>query len=215
MQDNITCEDLDMLVDFLKQDPPLRLTQASKVKAFEEAWARWVGVKHCVFVNSGASANLITMAALKYKVGEGEVIVPRLTWTSDMVSVVQAGMTPIFVDIDPRTLSLDNDQVLAAITDKTKAVFMAHAQGFNGLTQKLLDELDKRGILLIEDVCESHGATFKGKKGGAIGFASNFSSYFAHHRMWNFEEVVLAAATGCANLLCSLTSSRALIGNIR
>lgn len=181
MVDNITREDLDRLVAFLSQDPPPRLTQASNVIAFEKAWAQWVGVKHCVFVNSGASANLITMAALKYKVGVGEVIVPSLTWSSDIVSVVQAGMQPVFVDINPRTLSMDTDLILAAITDKTKAVFMTHAQGFNGLTQKLLDELEKRNILLIEDVCESHGATFKGKKCGAIGFASNFSFYFAHH----------------------------------
>jgi CDP-6-deoxy-D-xylo-4-hexulose-3-dehydrase len=76
---------------------------------------------------------------------------------------------------------MDEDQVLNAISERTKAVFLTYVQGFNCLSDRLLNELEKRNILLIEDVCESHGATFKGKKLGSYGFASNFSFYFAHH----------------------------------
>jgi len=179
MENNISEDDLAVLIDFLKQNP--RLTQSENVKEFEKEWSEWLGVKYSVYVNSGASANLITMAALKCLYGEGEVIVPTLTWVSDIASVLQNGLTPVFVDINPHNLGMDEDQVLNAITDKTKAVFVTYVQGFNCLSDRLLNELEKRNILLIEDVCESHGATFKGQKLGSYGFASNFSFYFAHH----------------------------------
>jgi len=179
MQNNITKDDIDVLMEFLRDLP--RLTQSSNVKAFEEEWSEWLGVRYSVFVNSGASANLITMAALKHLRGEGEIIVPPLTWVSDIASVIQNGFTPVFVDINPRNLCMDDEQVIAKLSEKTKAVFMTHAQGFNGLTARLVETLEQKNIPLIEDVCESHGATFKGKKLGAFGLISNFSFYFAHH----------------------------------
>jgi len=179
MEDNITRQDVDTLIDFLKGMP--RLTQSENVKAFEREWSDWLGVKHSVFVNSGSSANFITMAAIKHLYGMGEVIVPPLTWVSDIVSVLQNGFKPVFVDINPRTLCMNDEQVIAKLTDKTRAVFLTHVQGFNGLTNRLLETLEKKNIPLIEDVCESHGATFKGKKLGSYGFVSNFSFYFAHH----------------------------------
>jgi len=179
MENNITMEDLNVLIEFLKGQP--RLTQSENVKAFECEWSEWLGVRYSVFVNSGASANFITMAAIKHLYGVGEVIIPPLTWVSDIVSVVQNGFKPVFVDINPKNLCMNDKQVIAKLTDKTKAVFLTHVQGFNGLTDRLLDVLKKKNIPLIEDVCESHGATFKGKKLGSYGLASNFSFYFAHH----------------------------------
>jgi len=111
----------------------------------------------------------------------GEVIVPPLTWISDISSVIQNGFTPVFVDIDPHSLAIDSKMTIAAITPQTRAVFLTHVQGFNGLTDELIEELDRRGILLIEDVCESHGATHNGRKLGTFGILSNFSFYYAHH----------------------------------
>ena len=87
----------------------------------------------------------------------------------------------MFVDINPRTLGMDTKQVVKKISKKTRAVFLTHILGYNALDDYLLAELKKRNIPLIEDVCESHGATFKGKKLGSFGFASNFSFYYAHH----------------------------------
>jgi len=121
------------------------------------------------------------MAALKHLYGEGEVIVPTLTWVSDIASVLQNGFTPVFVDINPYHLGMDDKQVISKLSDKTKAVFLTHVQGFNGLTDRLIFALKERNILLIEDACESHGVTFKGKKVGSFGLISNFSFYFAHH----------------------------------
>lgn len=180
MRNNIVRQDLDALIQYLQQEDPI-LTQSSQVRAFEQEWSEWLGVRYSVFVNSGSSANLITMAALKLRSGEGEVIVPTLTWVSDIASVLQSGFKPVFVDINPRTLGMDTEQVISKLTSKTRAVFLTHILGYNALDQRLLDELKRRNIPLIEDVCESHGATFQGSRLGSIGFASNFSFYYAHH----------------------------------
>lgn len=180
MRNNIPREDLQSVIQFLSDGDPI-LTQSRQVRAFEDEWSQWLGVRHSVFVNSGSSANLITLAALKQKFGDGEIIVPTLTWISDIASVVQNGFDPVFVDINPRTLGMDTRQVVEKLTSRTRAVFLTHILGYNGLDDYLLDELQKRGVPLIEDVCESHGATFKGRKLGSFGLASNFSFYYAHH----------------------------------
>ena len=181
MRNNILREDLDAVIEYLKQDDPI-LTNGANVRAFEEEWSKWLGTKYSVFVNSGASANLLTMAMLKIKHPEGgEVIVPPLTWVSDISSVLQNGFTPVFVDIDPYSLAMDSEQVISKITDKTKAVFLTHVQGFNGLTDKLISKLKENNIPLIEDVCESHGATHNDNKIGNFGWISNFSFFYAHH----------------------------------
>jgi CDP-6-deoxy-D-xylo-4-hexulose-3-dehydrase len=179
MENNITGEDIQVLIEFLKGMP--RLTQGDNVQTFEKEWSDWLGVRYSIFVNSGASANLITIAALKHLYGRGEIIVPTLTWTSDIASVIQNGFVPVFVDINPGNLCMDDEQVISKLTDKTRAVFITHVQGFNGLTDRLLRVIQKEHIPLIEDVCESHGATFNGKKLGTFGLISNFSFYFAHH----------------------------------
>lgn len=181
MRNNIAREDLDAVIEHLRNDDPI-LTNGPNVRAFEAEWSQWLGVKYSVFVNSGASANLLSMAILKIRHPDGgEVIVPPLTWISDVSSVLQNGFTPVFVDIDPRTLGMDSAQIIAKLTDKTRAVFLSHIQGFDALTDELLAELKRRNIPLIEDVCESHGATHNGSKLGSLGWMSNFSFYYAHH----------------------------------
>ena len=181
MRSNILRSELDAVIEHLKQDDPI-LTNGPNCRAFEEEWSKWLGVKYSVFVNSGASANLLSMTLLKIKNPfGGEVIVPPLTWVSDIASVLQCGFKPVFVDVDPSTLGMDTQGIINAITSNTKAVFLSHIQGFNALTDELLDELKKRNIALIEDVCESHGATHNGKKVGTFGWTSNFSFYYAHH----------------------------------
>ena len=181
MQNNITREDIDLVIKYLQQDDPI-LTQSKNVQSFEEEWSNWLGVKYSVFVNSGSSANQLTLAALRLNYPEsGEVIVPPLGWVSDISAVVQSGLTPVFIDIDPNHLGMDTKKIISALNDNTKAVLLTHVQGFNALTDELLDELQHRKILLIEDVCESHGATHKGQKLGTFGWASNFSFYYAHH----------------------------------
>ncbi len=179
MQNNITKNDFDVVIKFLKKQPIL--TQNKRVEEFERLWSKWLGVKYSVFVNSGSSANFITLSALKEFTNKKEIITPTLTWPSDIMAVLNNGFKPNFVDIDIETLSMNSNEIIKKISTKTAAVFITHAQGFNGLTTKLLNQLKKNKIILIEDVCESHGAKFKNKKLGTFGLASNFSFYYAHH----------------------------------
>lgn len=179
MSNNIQPEDIELLIEFLRTSN--RFTNGPKVQEFEQAWSDWLGVKYTVFVNSGSSANFITMAVLRDLYGSGEVIVPPIAWSSDISSVFAAGHTPVFVDVDLKNLAMDEEDILAHITEKTRAVFLTHVLGFNGLSERLEQELKKRNIPLIEDVCESHGASLNGRKCGTFGLASNFSFYYAHH----------------------------------
>jgi len=183
MDNNFTKSDMDSVVKLIKQKNII-LTQSKKVNEFEKKWSDWVGTKYSIFVNSGSSANFITISALKIlnkDQNKKEIIVPSLTWVSDINSVIMNGFKPVFVDINLSNLSMNVDEVIKKISKKTLAVFITHAQGFNGLSEKLLTILKKKKIHLIEDVCESHGATYKKKKLGNFGLMSNFSFYYAHH----------------------------------
>jgi CDP-6-deoxy-D-xylo-4-hexulose-3-dehydrase len=180
MNNNITNQDINGLISFLKKKPIL--TQNKMVKKFENQWSKWLGVKYSVFVNSGSSANLLSLQLLKIKHPKGgEVIVPPLTWSSDIATILHCGFKPVFVDIDLNTLGMNTDGIIKKINKNTKAVFLSYIQGFNCLNTKLLNTLKKKKIPLIEDVCESHGATLKNKKLGTFGWTSNFSFYYAHH----------------------------------
>src|SRR5439155_8743982 len=126
MKTTISRKDLDPVITFLRQDEPI-LTQSKNVRAFEEEWSRWLGVKHSVFVNSGSSANLVTLAALKELHPDGgEIIVPPITWVSDVAAVLHCGFTPVFADVNPRTLGMDTGAILAKLTPRTRAVFLTY-----------------------------------------------------------------------------------------
>ena len=181
MENNISKNDVSEIIKFLKKNKKRIFTQSKNVEDFENKWSKWLGVKYSVFVNSGSSANLLTLLIIKILYGTGEIIVPTLTWISDIASVIQNNFKPVFVDINPKNLCMDENHILKNINNKTKAVFITHAQGFNGLSNNLLKILRKKNIILLEDVCESHGATFKNKKLGTFGLISNFSFYYAHH----------------------------------
>ena len=180
MTNNILQEDKKALLNFIKSTN--KFTNGIKVKEFEKKWSKWLGVKYSTFVNSGASANLISLHILKeLKKNKTEVILPAFTWNSDVVSVLNAGFKPIFVDIQLKNLALDEEQVKKKINKNTAAIFLTHAMGFPGISSNFLKFIKKRKIFLIEDVCESHGAKLNDKKLGSLGNISNFSFYYAHH----------------------------------
>ena len=180
MFNNFSLDDRKKLSTFVKNNNIF--TQSKKVKEFEKKWSKWLGVKYSVFVNSGSSANFLTFAALQIVLKKKyTVIVPPLTWISDIVAVIKNNFNAKFVDINLSTLGLDEDQIIESLNKNTKIVFLTHAQGFNALSDKLLKFLKSKKIILVEDVCESHGATYKNKKLGTFGLVSNFSFYYAHH----------------------------------
>jgi CDP-6-deoxy-D-xylo-4-hexulose-3-dehydrase len=180
MHNNVQRQDLDALIDYLREEDP-RLTHGPKVAEFEQLWADWVGTEHAVMVNSGSSANDLTLLAIRQLRGPGEVILSPLGWVSDVAAVIHAGMSPLFVDIDPVTLSISEDALLARLNEQTRAVILVHILGFDGLTKSILEATAASGVPLIEDVCESHGAMHEGRRCGSFGYASNFSFYYAHH----------------------------------
>ena len=180
INDNITNEDTLAMISFIST-PNVRFTNGDNVRQFEKAWSDWEGVKNTTYVNSGASANYIMMSVVKELKGCGEVIVPPLGWVSDISPVVNLGMKPVFVDIDPKTLCIGFDNILKATNENTVAIVLVHALGFNGMDQRIVDFAKEKGIMLIEDCCEAHGATYNGQRVGTFGDMSNFSFYFGHH----------------------------------
>jgi len=183
MDNNFTSSDIFEVNKILKKKNII-LTQSKKVEELEKKWSKWLGVKYSTFVNSGSSANFISILLLKIlnkNKTKNEIIVPTLTWVSDINSIIMNGFKPVFVDVNLENLSMNTDQVIKKINKKTLAVFITHAQGFNGLNSNILQVLKKKKIHLIEDVCESHGAYFNKKKLGTYGIISNFSFYYAHH----------------------------------
>ena len=183
MNNNFTSSDFKDVKKLISKKNVI-LTQSKQVEMFEKKWSKWLGVKYSIFVNSGSTSNYLSIKALKYFKSNGkrnEIIVPALTWISDISSVILNQFKPVFVDINKETLSMDYDQVKRSITKKTLAIFVTHAQGFSGLDSRLIKLIKRKKIILLEDVCESHGAKYKDKKLGTFGLISNFSFYYAHH----------------------------------
>lgn len=189
INDSFTPGDKKALTEFINQ-PNVRLTQGQKVKDFEKAWADWVGVKHSLFVNSGASANFMMFAVVNELLGrqhlnktgrKAEIITSPLGWVSDVSPVVLMNMKPVFVDVSMENMSMTYDNIKDAITEDTVAINLVHVLGFNAMSQELIDLARDRNLILIEDCCESHGATFNDKRIGSFGDMSNFSFYFGHH----------------------------------
>lgn len=207
MRSNFHADDFEAIYDLIRPvgrndwNLDARLTQGPQVRAFEEEFSKWLGVKHSIMVNSGSSANLLTMAALAERNGmypgmgrsftPKKVLVPAVTWSSDITSVLHAGFEPVFVDIDRRTLGMDGKKVAGILAQGTKdvvAAFITHCMGYNALNNSTLGALEKEGLEGIEwihDCCESTGAysteTYQwGRKIGSYGWASNHSFYYAH-----------------------------------
>ncbi len=137
-----------------------------KLRQFEKAWSEWLGVKYSVMVGSGAAANYITTSIVRELKGQtGEIIVPPIGWVSDISSVINTGFTPVFVDVDLKSMAITSHNIEKAINQNTKAIVLVHALGFNGINDQVISiSQRKHDLVLIEDCCESHGATYKGEK---------------------------------------------------
>lgn len=161
-------------------------TMGKYVKAFEQDFANFVGSKYCVMSNSGSSANLLAVAAMFYRQNNAlkpgdEVIVPAVSWSTTYYPLHQYGLKIKFVDIDKETLNLDLSQVEAAISKKTRAIFAVNLLGNPIDYNKLNEIIADKNIVLLEDNCESLGATFDGKQAGTFGLIGTYSSFFSHH----------------------------------
>lgn len=180
INNNISEDDKKVLADFVLNTN--RFTNGPKVKEFEKKWSEWLGTKYSVMVGSGAAANYITTAIVRELKGQqGEVIVPPIGWVSDISSVINTGFLPVFVDVDLDTMAISCENIKRAINKNTKAIVLVHALGFTGINDELVKIAKDHDLLLIEDCCEAHGATYNNQKVGSIGDMSCFSFYFGHH----------------------------------
>lgn len=188
-----------------------RFTMGPLVKQFEADFAAQFGARHAVMVNSGSSANLVAIAAavidpdIDLNPGD-EVLVPAVSWATTYYPLQQYGLKLRFVDIDLDTLNMDLDLAEAAITERTKAVFAVNLLGNPNDFGRLEKICRDHGLILIEDNCESLGATFDGRAAGTFGLMGTFSTFYSHHIATMEGGVVL---TDDERLYQTLTSLRA------
>lgn len=151
------------------------LAQGPRVKAFEEGFAQMCGVNHAIATSSGTTALHVALLAHGIKSGD-EVITSAFTFIASANSVLYTGAKPVFVDIDPHTFNLDVHQMESAITPRTKAILPVHLYGLACDMDPIMELAEKHDLAVIEDACQSHGATYKGKKVGSFG-TGTFSLY--------------------------------------
>jgi CDP-6-deoxy-D-xylo-4-hexulose-3-dehydrase len=161
-------------------------SMGQEVARFEQAFAKWVGSRHAVMVNSGSSANLAMIAALMFRQQGGlkkgaEVIVPAVSWSTTYAPLQQHGLKLKFVDIDRDTLNIDLQQLAAAISDDTRAILAVNLLGNPNDFAAIRRIIGEREIVLLEDNCESLGASVAGKQAGTHGLMGSFSCFFSHH----------------------------------
>lgn len=159
-----------------------------EVAAFETQFAAYFGAKYAVMVNSGSSANLLMTGALFYsqnpdlRLAPGdEVIVPAVSWSTTYYPLAQYGLVQKFVDIDRETLNYDLDALADAVSDKTRAIMVVNLLGNPNDFDRIKQIIGDRKIVLLEDNCESMGATFGGKYAGTFAHVGSFSCFFSHH----------------------------------
>lgn len=171
------------LANFIRKTSKLSIGE--ECRKFEENFAKFQGRKYCVFVNSGSSANLALIQAivnLKLLKKRDNVGFSALTWSTNVMPVIQLGLQPVPVDVELDTLNVSSKTLLQAINQKpVKALFLTNLLGFCDDIDKIALLCRKKKIILIEDNCESLGTVYKGKKLGNFGLASTFSFYVGHH----------------------------------
>ena len=163
-----------------------KITMAQITKNFEKKFAKYVGSKYALMVNSGSSANLLAFFALinpknKYKLQKNdECLIPSLCWSTSLWPIIQAGLKPKFVDVDVETLNINLKDLKKKINKKTKALLAVHILGNSSNMQQLSNICKKNKIILVEDTCESLGSKFKNKSLGTFGRFGTYSFYPSH-----------------------------------
>jgi CDP-6-deoxy-D-xylo-4-hexulose-3-dehydrase len=182
MEDTITLKDRLKMAFFILRES--RLTNGPKVRQFENEWAKWLGVKHSLYVSSGSTANTLLISAIKeyYGLQDGDkVLVPSCTWMTNIAPVIQANLQPIFCDINLKNFSFDVNELkyIASQHPDIKVVFITHLIGLSSDVESVREIFPN--ALILEDICESHGVKGPNGKRGVDSIGSTFSFYFGHH----------------------------------
>lgn len=174
--------EIDQILDSLNKR---KLTMGEKVKELERRWAEYCGTKYALLTTSGSCANLLQLSALtvepfaRIPLGS-EVITPAVTFGTTVFSIVQAGLKPVFIDVQG-DFNIDPSLICKAITPKTKVIMPVHMLGGPCMMDEIMEIANDHDLIVIEDACESHGAEYHGKKVGSFGLSASFSNYWSHH----------------------------------
>lgn len=184
VSDTIDKRDIEDLVQWLSQDEIPRLTKGPLTVEFENKWSAYLGVNRSIFVNSGSSAILLALASLKAAgmLKNDRVIVPTLSWLTDVSSPLQLGMDVYLCDCNMEDLSLDLDHLEKLIIDYSPScIILVSVLGLVPDMKRVMELCKKYNVRLIEDVCESMGSEYDVRKLGTFGDVSLFSLYYGHH----------------------------------
>jgi len=184
VSDTINRADINALCEWLQQDPIPRLTKGELTTELEDKWAKKIGTKHSVFVNSGSSAILLLLATMKElgRFKNNKIVVPALSWLTDVSSPMLLGMQPILCDANDENLSCDLDHLENIFeVEKPSALLLVSVLGLIPDMNSIVSLCDEYGVILLEDNCESMGSKCDGQYLGTFGLASVFSMYYGHH----------------------------------
>jgi len=180
--DTIDQDDINHLIGWLRTNP--KLTKGHRTVEFEKEWSKWLGTKHSLFVNSGSSANLLMIYALMIsgKMRNKKIVVPALSWATDLAPIIQLGLEPILADCNLDNLAVDVNELEKIFSkEKPAALLLVSVLGFPPHMKEIVDLCKEHGVALIEDNCESLGTEYNSQKLGTFGEMSSFSLYFGHH----------------------------------
>ena len=182
VKDTIDNKDIDNLIDWLKTYP--KLTKGPVTLELEKKWSNWLGRKYSIFCNSGSSANLLMLSALKESryMDNNKVVVPSVAWSTDLAPVMQLGFEPILVDSNMDDLSVDLEHLERIFKEHNPSALMfVSVLGLVPDMDRLFELCRNYDVALLEYTCESMGCEYKGKKLGTFGMMSTFSTFFGHH----------------------------------
>jgi CDP-6-deoxy-D-xylo-4-hexulose-3-dehydrase len=160
------------------------ISQGPNVKNFENEFSRYIGRPIGVAVNSGSSANLLAILAVKevYGLYDGdEVIVPAATFSTVAMPLIQAGLTPVYADVNRDTLNIDPEQIESALSNKSRVLMPVHTLGYPAEMSELMEIARRHKLIIFEDCCEAHGSSIDGKRVGSFGDIASFSFFVAHN----------------------------------
>lgn len=176
--------DINEMIKVLKSG---QLTMSQKVFDFEKEFAKYIGSEYAVMVNSGSSANLLAISVAvnhmrKNKLNKGDkIIVPNVCWSTTVWPLIQLGLSPVFVDIDPQTMNIDIEELNKSITPDIRGIMLVHIMGNCTNMIEIMSICEKNKLVLIEDTCESLGSSYNNKKLGSFGDFGTYSFYYSHH----------------------------------
>lgn len=199
--------DKNDLRNLIESSLDMWLTSGDFTEVFEKKISKFLGIRHCLFVNSGSSANLLALSSLKvfYNLSEGdEVITSAVNFPTTVNPIIQNGLKPVFVDAEPKTYNIDANLIEKSITSKTKGIVLAHTLGNPFDISKIKSLCKKYNLFLMEDMCDALGSKYDGKYVGSFGDVATLSFYPAHHITTGEGGAVLTNNTKLKKIIESL-----------